>query len=333
MILKYFRKNQTPPPDEKPVETSSFFSGLWAGLAKTRAAFTQQFRQIFAKNTLDEVTVEQLETLLLSTDVGLETTEHILQALQQATAKMQTVDQASLLDALADILLEILKPSLLPAYQPQHTPSVILLVGVNGAGKTTTIGRLAAYFQSCAYQVLMAAGDTYRAAAIEQLKIWGQRSNTEVIAQHSGADSASVIYDAYQSTLSKKTDILLADTAGRLHTKTNLMHELAKIKRVLGKLDEHAPHETWLVLDACTGQNGLEQAKKFHQYLDLTGIILTKLDGTARGGIVFAISRELNLPIRFIGTGEKVTDLHPFVPADFVNVLLNRKDEEEEQRS
>jgi fused signal recognition particle receptor len=226
-----------------------------------------------------------------------------------------------------DDMVEILKPSSQPLIIPeQSTPYVILMVGINGVGKTTTIGKLAKQFQNQGKSVMLAAGDTFRAAAVEQLQVWGERNNIPVISQHSGADSASVIYDALQAAQARQVDILIADTAGRLHTQSNLMEELKKVKRVMSKLDENAPHEIMLVVDSGTGQNALSQAIQFDQAVGVTGITLTKLDGTAKGGIIFAIAKKTGLPIRFIGVGESIDDLRRFEAEEFVDALLGREE-------
>lgn len=261
--------------------------------------------------TLSESYLQELETALLIADVGLETTEYMLQRL-----KKEKID-------LKEIVTDILSPCEQQlTLTDEHKPFVILMIGMNGAGKTTTIGKLAHLFQSQGKSVMLAAGDTFRAAAVQQLQVWGEKNQIPVIMQQPGADSASVIYDALQSATAKKIDVLIADTAGRLHTQQGLMAELAKVKRVIQKLNPTAPHETMLVLDASIGQNALQQAKQFHEAIGLTGITMTKLDGTAKGGILFAIAQQLKLPFRFIGTGEGVEDLQPFDRQTFTEAIF-----------
>jgi len=256
-------------------------------------------------------------------DVGVDATTEIIRHLTQSVERHQLNDGLALSAALKQELLSILKPCNIPLRIPeQETPFVILVVGVNGAGKTTTIGKLAKRLQAQGHSVMLAAGDTFRAAAVEQLQVWGERNNIQVVAQHTGADSASVIYDGLQSAQAKGIDVLIADTAGRLHTKSNLMDELKKVKRIMGKLDQTAPHEVLLVLDAGTGQNALSQAKLFNETVALTGLVLTKLDGTAKGGIIFALAKHTGIPIRFIGIGEGIDDLQDFDAELFVDALF-----------
>jgi fused signal recognition particle receptor len=275
------------------------------------------------KKSIDRETLDDLETSLLSADVGVEVTTEIIDDLQAKLSRKALDNVDALQLALSEHMLEILQPCEKPLQIDTHCkPFVILVVGINGAGKTTSIGKLAHYFQQQGLSVLLAAGDTFRAAAVEQLQQWGARNKVPVVAQATGADSASVIFDAVQSGRSKNIDVVIADTAGRLHTQSNLMDELAKIKRVIAKLDPAAPHETLLIMDAGFGQNALQQAEQFHKALGLTGLAITKLDGTARGGILFAIARKLGLPIRFIGVGEGIEDLRPFNAGDFVAALL-----------
>lgn len=293
-------------------------------LQKTRKNFTDRIFSLFKnKKTLDSALLEELETIMLSADIGINAAQDIIGKLEkQPSHKTQTDNQA-----VFDQLKTLLTQQLLPVQKPlipdttTHKPYVILVLGVNGTGKTTTIGKLANYYRLQGKNIMLAAGDTFRAAAIEQLKIWGERNQIPVIAQKSGADSAAVIFDAVESAKAKKTDILIADTAGRLHTQSHLMDELKKIVRVIKKADETAPHEILLILDATTGQNALQQAKQFNEALKVTGIVLTKLDGTAKGGIIFAIAHTLGIPIRFIGVGEQIDDLKPFCAEDFVSVL------------
>jgi len=275
-----------------------------------------------SKEINDEL-LEEIEANLLMADVGIDATTEIIRRLTKSLEKQQLKDNDALLTALKQELLRILAPCSLPLEIPkQDTPFVILVVGVNGAGKTTTIGKLAKRLQVQGHSVMLAAGDTFRAAAVEQLQVWGERNGIPVVAQHTGADSASVIYDGLQSAKAKGIDVLIADTAGRLHTKSNLMEELKKVKRIMGKLDESAPHEVLLVLDAGTGQNALSQAKLFNETVALTGLVLTKLDGTAKGGVIFALAKHTGIPIRFIGIGEGIDDLQDFDAELFVNALF-----------
>ena len=267
--------------------------------------------------------LEEIEANLLMADVGVDATTEIIMRLTQRVERHQLEDGLALSMALKQELLGILSPCSIPLQIPeQDTPFVILVVGVNGAGKTTTIGKLAKRLQAQGHSVMLAAGDTFRAAAVEQLQVWGARNNIQVVAQHTGADSASVIYDGLQSAKAKGIDVLIADTAGRLHTKSNLMDELKKVKRIMGKLDETAPHEVLLVLDAGTGQNALSQAKLFNETVALTGLVLTKLDGTAKGGVIFALAKHTGIPIRFIGIGEGIDDLQDFNAEQFVDALF-----------
>jgi fused signal recognition particle receptor len=271
--------------------------------------------------------LEEVETLLLTADVGIEPTQAIIKELKQQVAKHKIKSTTELYTLLKQNLQELLQNVEQPLVITDGKPFVILMVGVNGAGKTTTIGKLARRFQAEGKTVMLAAGDTFRAAAVEQLKVWGERSNITVVAQHDKADSAAVIFDALQSAKAKNIDILIADTAGRLNTQSHLMDELKKIKRVIQRLDEHAPHEIMLVLDASVGQNALNQAKQFHAAVEITGITMTKLDGTAKGGIIFAVAHQLGLPLRFIGVGEKVDDLRVFNAKQFTEALLSLETE------
>jgi len=307
---------------EKP---ASWLSKLKQGLQRTRSQFTESVAQlVLGKKVIDAEVLEELETRLLLADVGVTATQKIIDDLTARVKRHQLADSETLLQALRENLLDLLKVNT-QATTEVSKPWVVLMVGINGAGKTTTIGKLAHFYQQQNKSILLAAGDTFRAAAVEQLKVWGERNNIPVIAQAPGADSAAVVYDALQAAQARGYDILLADTAGRLHTQHHLIEELKKVKRVLQKLDSNAPQETWLVLDAGIGQNALIQAREFHQALGLTGLIVTKLDGTAKGGIVFAITQELGLPIRFIGVGEGLEDLRPFVATEFVDALLEVK--------
>jgi len=286
--------------------------------------FLNRLKNLFlGKKELDANVFETLETQLLLADVGVKATQQFMDHLSQKLKKNELKDVDAALKTLQEDMQALLQPCESPLIIPaDKKPFLILVVGMNGSGKTTTIGKLAYQLKKQGKSVLLAAGDTFRAAAIEQLQTWGERNHIPVIAQKPGSDTASVIYDAFEAAKARKIDVLIADTAGRLHTQTHLMAELQKIKRVIQKLDPTAPHETLLVLDASIGQNALNQAQQFHQAMGLTGIALTKLDGTAKGGILFAIAKELSLPIRFIGVGEKITDLQPFVAQDFVQALF-----------
>jgi len=317
---------QPAGPEAEPARPKGWFARLRDGLSRTRTDMTEGLATLFlGKKQLDDELLEELETRLLMADVGVEATGRILRGVTDRVARRQLNDSQALFEALRDNMADILAPVSAPlVIDPARKPYVILVVGVNGAGKTTTIGKLARRYKDEGRSVMLAAGDTFRAAAIEQLQAWGERSGIPVIAQHTGADSASVIFDALQAAKSRGVDLLIADTAGRLHTQANLMEELKKVKRVLTKLDPEAPHETLLVLDASTGQHALNQAKKFHEAIDLDGIVLTKLDGTAKGGVIFAIADALKLPIRFIGVGEGAEDLRPFDAGEFVAALLDQ---------
>ena len=313
-----------PAQNIKSDKKASFFNRLKGALSKTRQGFSQSIASaVLGKKIIDEDLLEEIETILITSDLGIDTSELIIQALTKQLSRHQLQDSSALLDALKQQLLHIIKPCQIPlTIDTSKTPYVILMVGINGAGKTTTIGKLAKHLQKEGKTVMLAAGDTFRAAAVEQLCEWGARNTIPVVAQHTGADSASVIYDALTSAKSRHIDVLIADTAGRLHTKQNLMEELKKIVRVMKKIDEDAPHEVMLVLDAGTGQNALNQAQQFHDAVALDGITITKLDGTARGGMLFAIASQLTIPIRFIGVGEHIDDLRPFNADDFVAALF-----------
>ncbi len=295
-----------------------------SGLLRTRKQFTSRLANLFrGKKAIDAALIAELEATLLSADVGLETTQQIMQHLTDQVARKHLADPEVLEATLKEYLTGLLQRCAQPLdLSIPNKPFVILMIGVNGAGKTTTIGKMAKQLQQAGNKVLLAAGDTFRAAAIEQLNAWGAAHNISVISQHSGADSASVVFDALQAAKARGFDVLIADTAGRLHTQNHLMEELKKVKRVLQKIDPAAPHETLLVLDASIGQNALTQALKFHEALTVTGLVVTKLDGTAKGGILFAIANRLNLPIRYIGVGEGADDLKPFDAQDFVDSLF-----------
>lgn len=305
-------------------EPESLYLRLKTQLKRTRSSLSGVFAQIpLGQKEIDEDLLESIEASLLMADVGIDATTDIIQRLTDSVERHQLNDSEALTAALKQELLGMLLPCNRHLQIPkQDNPFVILVVGVNGAGKTTTIGKLAKRLQLQGHSVMLAAGDTFRAAAVEQLQTWGERNNIHVVAQHTGADSASVIYDAVQSAQAKGVDVLIADTAGRLHTKSNLMDELKKVKRIIGKLDETAPHEVLLVLDAGTGQNALSQAKLFNEAVALTGLALTKLDGTAKGGVIFALAKQLGIPIRFIGIGEGIDDLQDFDAEAFVNALF-----------
>jgi fused signal recognition particle receptor len=313
-----------PAEHTQPGNEHGFFARLKTRLSRTRSSFAEGVANlVLGRKVIDDTLLEELETQLLLADVGVEATQQIIGDLTARVARKQLADPQALLTALREDLLAILEPCSHPlAIVPERKPFVILMVGVNGVGKTTTIGKLARRFRDSGRSVMLAAGDTFRAAAVEQLQVWGQRNGIPVIAQPSGSDPASVIYDALQSAQAREIDVLIADTAGRLHTQANLMEELKKIQRVIGKLDPTAPHETMLVVDAGTGQNALNQAIQFHQALGLSGITLTKLDGTAKGGIIFAIATRLGMPIRYIGVGESAEDLRDFDAAEFVDALF-----------
>jgi len=317
------------PPAVVTAETKAgFFARLKQGLSKTSASIGEGMASLFlGKKIIDDELLEDIETRLLTADVGVEATSVIIQRLTQKVARKELADAAALYKSLQAELATMLKPVEQPlVISSQHKPFVILVVGVNGAGKTTTIGKLAKKLQLEGKKVMLAAGDTFRAAAVEQLQVWGERNKIPVIAQHTGADSASVIFDAVQAAKARGIDVLIADTAGRLHTKDNLMEELKKVRRVIGKLDADAPHEVLLVLDAGTGQNAINQAKQFHQTVALTGLALTKLDGTAKGGVIFALAKQFGLPIRYIGVGEGIDDLRTFEAEPFVQALFAERE-------
>ena len=320
---------ETPAEPARTEETKAgFFARLKQGLSKTSASIGEGMASLFlGKKIIDDELLEDIETRLLTADVGVEATSVIIQRLTQKVARKELADADALYKSLQAELAAMLKPVEQPLkITSQNKPFVILVVGVNGAGKTTTIGKLAKKLQLEGKKVMLAAGDTFRAAAVEQLQVWGERNKIPVIAQHTGADSASVIFDAVQAAKARGIDVLIADTAGRLHTKDNLMEELKKVRRVIGKLDADAPHEVLLVLDAGTGQNAISQAKQFHQTVELTGLALTKLDGTAKGGVIFALAKQFNLPIRYIGVGEGIDDLRTFEAEPFVQALFAERE-------
>lgn len=310
----------------KEKKEGNFFSSVVTGLKKTRESFTRGLGSLFlGKKVIDQELLDNIETQLILADIGVDVSTKVIKDLTKKISRKELADPQALLTALKEELFNILAKSAQKTDFTTHAkPAVLLIIGVNGTGKTTSIGKLAHYFQQNQQKVMLAAGDTFRAAAIEQLQIWGERNKCPVIAQHTGADSASVIFDAYQAAKARQVDLLIADTAGRLHTQNHLMEELKKIKRVLGKIDPTAPHEVLLILDATTGQNALKQAEQFHHAMGLTGLIITKLDGTAKGGIIFAIAEKMSLPIYFIGVGEQIDDLLPFNPHDFIDALFEQ---------
>lgn len=333
-----FLKRKKKPDDEQQPEAiaeiaaidnnseesrTGFFSRLKQGLAKTRASLSSGLANLFlGKKELNEALLTEIETALLSADVGVETTEQLIQTLTQKLARKELSDADAAFTCLQQEMLQILTPCSKPLTITEQKPFVILVIGVNGSGKTTTIGKLANYYKNENKNIMLAAGDTFRAAAIEQLQVWGERNQIPVIAQQSGADTAAVIFDAVAAAKARQTDLLIADTAGRLHTQSNLMAELQKVKRVISKVDASAPHEVLIVIDATLGQNALNQVRQFNQAIGITGIVLTKLDGTAKGGIIFAIAKETGIPIRFIGVGEGINDLRPFVAEEFIGALF-----------
>ncbi len=310
----------------KKLEKENFFVRLRQGLLKTQENMGVGFISFFRGKKIDDQLFDELEEQLLIADVGLETTRKIIDSLTVQVNRKELNNAVILYSKLREEMAKILYDANKPLTIENNLPYVILMVGVNGVGKTTTIGKLAHQYQIQGKSVMLAAGDTFRAAAIEQLQAWGKYNNIPVLAQHTAADSASVIFDAIHSAKAKKIDILIADTAGRLQNKANLMKELKKIVRVMKKLDQQAPHEVMLILDASSGQNAINQAKIFHEAVSLTGIILTKFDGTAKGGVIFAIADQFKIPIRYIGIGEGIDDLQPFVANDFIESLFLRED-------
>ena len=342
-MFDFFKKNKTPEQkptsnEEKPqvaepvalsepvapvqTEKVSFTERLKRGLSKTRKQLGGQLSSLFSGGKIDEETYEELEAILLTSDIGVTATQKLLDALKARVKKERLEDTAALKGALKSELLSILTPLEAQLDTNTSTPFVIMLAGVNGAGKTTSIGKLAKLYQSQGKSILIAAGDTFRAAAREQLQVWGDRNNVHVVASE-GADAAAVIFDAVNSAISKKIDIVIADTAGRLPTQMHLMDEIAKVKRVIDKAYPGAPHEIMLVLDANTGQNAVNQVKAFDDALGVTGLILSKLDGTAKGGVIAAIAEARPIPIRFIGVGEGIDDLRPFNASEFVDALFD----------
>jgi len=316
---------ETQQEQEKPTK-EGFFARLKRSLLKTKENLGSGFISLFRGKKIDDDLFEELEEQLLIADVGVDTTRKIIANLTEGASRRQLRDAEALYGLLKEEMSEILAKVDEPLNIEGKMPFVILMVGVNGVGKTTTIGKLARQFEQQGKSVMLAAGDTFRAAAVEQLQVWGQRNNIPVIAQHTGADSASVIFDAIQAAKARHVDVLIADTAGRLQNKSHLMEELKKIVRVMKKLDEDAPHEVMLTIDASTGQNAISQAKLFHEAVGLTGITLTKLDGTAKGGVIFSVADQFGIPIRYIGVGERIEDLRPFKSDDFIEALFARED-------
>lgn len=327
-MFSFLKKSASDAKPETSASTApaeaakpSWRERLFQGLAKTRAQWGGKLKTIFSRGKVDDELLEELETLLLTSDVGIEATNHLLDELKKAAKRDKLDTPEAIQKALADALLETLAPLEQPLDFNTHKPFVIMIAGVNGAGKTTSIGKLAKYFQDQGKSVLLAAGDTFRAAAREQLQTWGERNNVTVVSQESG-DPAAVIFDAISAAKARGIDIVLADTAGRLPTQLHLMEEIAKVRRVIQKIDPEGPHETLLVLDANIGQNALQQVKAFDKAINVTGLVVTKLDGTAKGGVVAAIARQCPKPIRFIGVGEQIDDLRPFSARDFVDALF-----------
>lgn len=323
----FFQESSEQAEESATEKKKGFFSRLASGLSKTRSGFSDGVANLLlGKKEIDDDLLEDLETQLVMADVGVEATREIMAKLTERVGRKELTDSDALFEALIKELQDVLAPCEQPlVIDSGDKPYVILMVGINGVGKTTTIGKLAKQFQAKGKSVMLAAGDTFRAAAVEQLQVWGERNDVPVVAQHTGADSASVLFDALEAATARGTDILIADTAGRLHTKDNLMGELEKVVRVMKKIDPEAPHEVMLVLDAGTGQNALNQATQFQKSVGVTGLTLTKLDGTAKGGVIFALAKQLGLPVRFIGIGEGINDLRPFDANDFTRALFNKE--------
>jgi fused signal recognition particle receptor len=327
-MFNFLKKKDSPDTveqDAPPAQAAGFLSKLKQGLAKTRSTLGTGIARVFlGKKELNADLLDEIEMLLIGADVGVSTASELVQTLTSRLARHALNDTEAALDCLKEEMKQILRPyakSL--TLPPEAKPHMLLVVGINGSGKTTTIGKLAHYYKQTQKNIMLAAGDTFRAAAIEQLQTWGERNNVPVIAQQPGADTAAVAYDALLAAKARHIDLLIADTAGRLHTQSHLMAELQKIKRVLGKIDPTAPQDIFIVLDATLGQNAINQVKQFHAAIGVTGIILTKLDGTAKGGIIFAITKETQLPIYFIGVGEGIDDLRPFQADEFVDALFS----------
>lgn len=321
-------EERQPEPQAKPVK-EGFFARLKRGLKRTSENIGSGFIGLFKGKKIDEDLFEELEEQLLIADVGVETTSRLIKNLTEQASRKQLKDGEALYELLREEMLKILEPVSIPLV-PDNTdgPFVILMVGVNGVGKTTTIGKLAKQYQAEGKSVMLAAGDTFRAAAVEQLQVWGQRNNIPVVAQHTGADSASVLFDALQAARARKVDVLIADTAGRLQNKSHLMDELKKVVRVMKKLDENTPHEIMLTIDASTGQNAISQAELFQKAVGVSGITISKLDGTAKGGVIFAIADKFTIPIRYIGVGEQIDDLRTFDAKDFIDALFTQESED-----
>lgn len=318
-----FKSKSTNETPNSTGNSAGFFGRLRASLSKSAARLTDGLVNLLPGGKIDDELLDELESRLITADVGVETTQSILESLRRQVARKELNDLPALLASLRKSMLDILQPCAQPLVpQTASKPFVILVVGVNGAGKTTTIGKLARRFVDEKRNVMLAAGDTFRAAAVEQLQVWGTRNQVPVIAQATGADPAAVVFDALQSAKAKGVDVLIADTAGRLHTQSNLMEELKKVKRVLTRIDATAPHEVLLVLDGSQGQNALQQAKLFNEALGVTGVVVTKLDGTAKGGIVLALAGRMKLPIRYIGVGESAEDFEVFNAEQFIDALL-----------
>ncbi len=314
----------TPPSGSQTPEGTSLLDRLKSGIQKTRSGLMEKLEDaVSGRKEINADVLEEVEYALITADIGANTTAEILERIRQRVERHQLGDITEIKALIREHLLEILEATERPLPQAAQPPAVIFVVGVNGAGKTTSIGKLTRRLQSEGRSVLLCAADTFRAAAIEQLEVWAQRTGAELIKQQTGADPSAVAFDAVQAAKARKVDYVIVDTAGRLHTKTNLMAELEKMRRTVSRVIPEAPHEVLLVIEATTGQNGLEQARKFTETSAVTGIILTKLDGTAKGGVVVAISRELNLPIRYVGVGEQLDDLLPFDPAQFVSSLFD----------
>jgi fused signal recognition particle receptor len=324
-MTKIFGKKHKEKDGESAVQEKRLFQGLRQGLSKTRSAFAGKLDRLFlGRKELTDDLLDELEEILFTSDMGVATTQELLESVKEKAARKELKDPEKLKSALRDHILSFLEVPTMEHPEPAPgEPSVILVVGVNGVGKTTTVGKAAHSFKLQGKKTMLVAADTFRAAAIEQLVIWGERVGAEVIKQTAGADPSAVVFDALNAAISRKFDVVLVDTAGRLHTKTNLMEELKKIYRVTARKLPGAPHEVWLVLDATTGQNAISQAQIFNEALGITGIILTKLDGTAKGGIVVGISHQLGMPITHIGIGEKLEDLRPFSPPDFVSAIFD----------
>lgn len=321
----FFNRKKSKPETETEEENIGFFERIKRGLARTGKPFSSGLSQLFlGKKVIDDELLEDLESILLSADIGIDATEDIIASLTDKLARKELKDEETLRAALKEELLSLLKDVEAPLQlEETKKPYVILVVGVNGVGKTTTIGKLARKFKNEGKSVMLAAGDTFRAAAVEQLQAWGERNDVPVVAQHTGADSASVVFDALQAAQARNADVLIADTAGRLHNKSNLMEELAKVRRVMKRLDDSAPHEVLLVLDAGTGQNAVSQLEQFKKSVEVSGLVLTKLDGTAKGGVIFALSKVHQVPVRFVGVGESAEDLQVFEAEPFVEALFS----------